>query len=90
MTPSEPDFWPHQGLVAERGGPHFAELIDEVRRLQDQLVTAALPDDVAVRVRRRLSDVANTLAAHRVPPRTRRPAPGSICPVAGIRSCRRS
>jgi hypothetical protein len=64
MSVSQPDFWGHQGPVSGRGGPHFAELINQVRRVQEQVATAQRPAHVATTVASQLSDIADTLASH--------------------------
>ncbi len=66
VSVSQPDFWGHQGPVSGRGGPHFAELINQVRRVQEQVAAAQLPAHVATAVASQLSDIADTLATHQV------------------------
>jgi acyl-coenzyme A thioesterase PaaI-like protein len=51
-----------------RGGPHFAGLVHQVRRLQDGFTGANLPLDVAKDALDRLTVIADTMAAHQVDP----------------------
>jgi hypothetical protein len=62
MSASQPDFWGHQGPVSGRGGPHFAELINQVRGVQEQVAAAQLPAHVATEVVSQLSDIAGRWA----------------------------
>jgi acyl-coenzyme A thioesterase PaaI-like protein len=46
------------------GGPHYGELVSEVRRLLDAVCTSDAPDDVVLRAIERLRDVGDDIAAH--------------------------
>lgn len=65
---AQTDVWSHQGAVSQRGGSHFADLIEQVRRVQDAVVAASLPDDATERVARHLAEIADILAVHEVGP----------------------
>ena len=54
--------------MSHRGGPDFAHLVDQLRRVQDGFAGADLPSEVAAEMLGRLSAVADTLAAHQVDP----------------------
>ncbi len=67
-TEAQTDVWDHQGVMSQRGGPYFVDVIEQVRRIQDGFVAARLPDDDAERIARHLTEIADTLAAHEVSP----------------------
>ncbi|MBB2773153.1 UNVERIFIED_ORG: hypothetical protein GGE11_004087 [Mycolicibacterium obuense] len=54
--------------MPQRGGPHFADLVEQLRRVQDGFVGARLPSKTGAVVLEQLSDIADTLAAHQVAP----------------------
>jgi hypothetical protein len=65
----EPDLWPTDVPLAERGGPHFAELIAQLRRAQDAVAgVGTLPDQVAVHAAAALATVADSLAPYDAAP----------------------
>jgi hypothetical protein len=63
---AQTDYWAHLGPTSDRGGPHFADLIDQIRRVQDGVVAARLPADAAAQLVAQLAEVADVLAAHEV------------------------
>lgn len=63
---AQTDHWAHLGPSAQRGGPHFAELIEQIRRVQDEVVAAHVPVAAAAQIVGQLSEIADTLAAHGV------------------------
>jgi hypothetical protein len=57
---AQTDVGGQQGAMPQRGGPHFADLIEQVRRVQDSVEAARLPRDAAGRIARRFAvSVAN-------------------------------
>lgn len=61
----EPDLWPTDVPVAERGGPHFAALIEAMRRAQDAVAgVGQVPDEIAVEAAAALAAVADQLAPY--------------------------
>lgn len=51
--------------VTTAGGPHYGELVGEVRRLLDAVCSADAPDDVVLQAIDRLRGVSDDVAAHR-------------------------
>jgi len=59
----EPDIWPNEVPVAERGGPHFAALIGALRMAQDAVAgVAAAPEGVVAEAATALAGIAERLA----------------------------
>jgi hypothetical protein len=59
----EPDLWPNPIPVAERGGPHFADLIAATRLVQDRVSGTNAPSPVIAEAAAALSSVAALLAS---------------------------
>jgi hypothetical protein len=58
----QPDPWPNDVPVPERGGPHFAALVDAIRTVQDAVSGAArLPDHIATEATAALAGVRDLL-----------------------------
>lgn len=60
----EPDLWPIDVPVAERGGPRFAPLVAATRLVQDQVAGARAPQEVLAQATAALASVAQLLESY--------------------------
>ena len=60
----QPDLWPIDVPVEQRGGPYFSELMAADRLLQERLCAANAPDEVTAKAARLLAEAADLLAPY--------------------------
>jgi hypothetical protein len=65
---NQPDLWPNPIPVAERGGPHFADLMAATRLVQDRVSGTNAPSPVIAEAAAALSSVAALLASFQAGP----------------------